>query len=59
MINGHELMKQLKLKPGPRVGQLLEAIQEAQAAGKVKNREDALKFAQKLKKEEAANALEI
>ena len=38
-------MKELSLKPGPAIGQLLEAIRENQAAGKIENREQALLFA--------------
>ena len=42
VINGHILMKKLKLKPGPVVGKLLAAIQDAQAEGKVTTQEEAL-----------------
>ena len=45
LIDGTELMKELGLKPGPVVGQLLEAIRENQAAGKIEDREQALAFA--------------
>ncbi|MDP2777529.1 MAG: HD domain-containing protein, partial [Anaerolineales bacterium] len=45
LLDGHELMKELKLTPGPLIGQLLEAIRENQAAGKIENREQALSFA--------------
>jgi putative nucleotidyltransferase with HDIG domain len=45
LIDGNELMKELGIKPGPMVGQLLEAIRENQAAGKIENREQALDFA--------------
>ncbi|MBK8417263.1 HD domain-containing protein [Candidatus Villigracilis saccharophilus] len=45
LIDGNELMKELSLKPGPLVGQLLEAIRENQAAGKIEDREQALVFA--------------
>ena len=51
LLNGNELMDELGLKPGPLVGQLLEAIRENQAAGKIENREQALSFArEELKK---------
>ena len=39
---GNELMAELDLNPGPKIGQLLEAIREAQAIGKVNSREQAL-----------------
>ena len=45
LLDGNELMKELSLKPGPLVGQLLESIRENQAAGKIENREQALVFA--------------
>ncbi len=44
LINGNDVMKTLKLKPGPQVGELLEKIREAQATGKIKTRADALHF---------------
>jgi putative nucleotidyltransferase with HDIG domain len=45
LLNGNELMTELGLEPGRIVGQLLEAIREGQATGKVENREQALKLA--------------
>ncbi len=45
LINGNELMKVLKLQPGPGVGKILEAVREAQAIGKIKNWEEAIAFA--------------
>ncbi len=45
LLDGHELMKELNLTPGPIIGQLLETIRENQAAGKIENREQALSFA--------------
>jgi len=42
LIDGHELMRALELDPGPVIGSLLEAIREAQAAGEVRTRDDAL-----------------
>jgi len=47
VIDGNSLMTELKLKPGKHIGELLEAIREAQAAGEVKSQEDALAFARK------------
>ncbi len=49
IINGHQLMKALKLSPGPEIGKLLEAIQDAQAGGKVKTPADAIAFAKRWK----------
>jgi tRNA nucleotidyltransferase/poly(A) polymerase len=45
LLNGNELMTELGLEPGRIVGQLLEAIREGQATGKVENREQALQLA--------------
>jgi putative nucleotidyltransferase with HDIG domain len=45
LLDGNELMKELHLKPGPVVGQLLEFIRENQAAGKIENRDQAFEFA--------------
>ena len=39
-------------QPGPRVGELLEAIREAQAVGKVCSPEDALALARRLLRDE-------
>lgn len=44
VLDGHELMKALKIAPGPRVGKLLALVQDAQAEGKVKTKDDALAF---------------
>ena len=46
LLDGNELMAVFGLQPGPRVGDVLEAIREAQATGKVGTREEALSFAQ-------------
>lgn len=42
LLNGHQLMQELALAPGPQVGQLLRLIEEAQAVGEVKTVEEAL-----------------
>jgi poly(A) polymerase len=44
LIDGHDIIKILGLSPGPRVGELLEALREAQAAGEVTTREAALNY---------------
>jgi tRNA nucleotidyltransferase/poly(A) polymerase len=51
LLDGNEVMTEFNLKPGPRVGELLEAIREAQATGKVSTREEALAFARNWMKE--------
>ena len=49
LLNGHDLMQHLNLPPGPRIGELLEQIDEARAAGEIATREDALALAASLK----------
>lgn len=46
-VNGRELMEALCLEPGPEVGRLLRLIEEAQAAGEITSRLEALHFARK------------
>lgn len=45
LLDGNELMHELNLHPGRIIGQLLEAIREGQATGKIETREQALEFA--------------
>jgi len=45
LLDGNVLMRELHLEPGRIVGLILEAIREAQAAGDVSNRDEALAFA--------------
>lgn len=44
LINGNDLMKNFNLAPGPKIGELLEAIREAQACQEVTTREEALAY---------------
>jgi putative nucleotidyltransferase with HDIG domain len=44
-LNGNDLMQNFNLEPGPQVGELLELIREAQAAGELHDRAQALAFA--------------
>jgi tRNA nucleotidyltransferase/poly(A) polymerase len=48
VIDGTTLMRALGLTPGPTVGRLLRAVQEAQAEGRVGSAEDALTLAREL-----------
>jgi len=48
LVTGHDLMAELGLVPGPEIGRLLEALREAQAAGEVRTREEALALARQL-----------
>jgi putative nucleotidyltransferase with HDIG domain len=45
IVDGNDLMRELNLQPGPRVGELLEVIREGQAIGKIQSREQALVYA--------------
>lgn len=47
-VTGRDLMAALQLPSCPQIGQLLEAIQLAQAQGKICNREEALELAKKI-----------
>ncbi|HDN80895.1 MAG TPA: CCA tRNA nucleotidyltransferase [Chloroflexi bacterium] len=48
LVRGGELIKALGLEPGPIVGKLLEAVREAQAAGEIRTKDEALHLAEKL-----------
>ncbi|HVW18675.1 MAG TPA: HDIG domain-containing protein [Solirubrobacteraceae bacterium] len=48
LVRGDELARALGLDPGPEVGRRLEALREAQYAGEVATRDDALAFARRL-----------
>lgn len=48
LVTGEDLMRELGLSPGPQIGRLLEAIQEAQAEGTVRTREEALNLARRM-----------
>jgi hypothetical protein len=45
LVDGHTLMRYFDLKPGPEIGDLLEHLQEAQAAGEIANADEALALA--------------
>jgi poly(A) polymerase len=52
LIDGNELMRTLGLKPGPKLGVLLESIREAHAAGAISSKEEALELARRATEEE-------
>ncbi|OGX26243.1 MAG: hypothetical protein A3J51_03420 [Omnitrophica WOR_2 bacterium RIFCSPHIGHO2_02_FULL_45_21] len=45
LVNGYDIMRHLKLPPGPLIGKILEEISEAQAAGELKTKPQALELA--------------
>src|SRR5215208_6826179 len=51
LLDGNDLMKELSLQPGRVIGQLLEAIREGQATGKIETREQAFEYAQEYLKD--------
>ena len=52
LVRGDEIMESFNLPQGPLIGKLLKRVREAQAEGKLKNREEALQFLKKLLEEE-------
>ena len=48
ILDGNDIIKMFRLNPGPKVGELLEGLREAQAAGEVTTREQAADYIRKL-----------
>jgi poly(A) polymerase len=48
LIDGNEIMTSFRLKPGPRLGEILEAVQEAAAAGEINGKAQALTYVKRL-----------
>lgn len=46
LLDGNDLQKEFGLAPGKQIGRLLDALQEAQAVGKVSNKQEAKTFVQ-------------
>jgi poly(A) polymerase len=44
LVDGYDIINIFSMSPGPEVGELLEAVREAQASGEVTTREQALSF---------------
>jgi len=51
LVDGHDLMTALGLPQGPDLGRLLDAVREAQAAGEITTKEEALALAARLQRE--------
>ena len=49
LLDGRDIMRALGLPPGPPVGEALRRLEEAQAEGRVRGREDALRFVKRLR----------
>ncbi len=48
LVDGHALMEALGLSPGPALGRILEAIEEAQGTGEISTRDEAISLARRL-----------
>jgi len=44
LVSGNDLISIFGMRPGPRIGELLEAVREAQASGELATREEALSY---------------
>jgi len=44
LVDGHDLISIFGMSPGPRVGEILEAVREAQAAGELTTKEETLAY---------------
>ncbi|PKB71687.1 MAG: hypothetical protein BZY87_04245 [SAR202 cluster bacterium Io17-Chloro-G6] len=50
LVTGHDLMTHFNLQPGPKIGAVLEHVEEAQAVGEIETKEQALEMASDLLK---------
>jgi hypothetical protein len=48
LVNGHDLIDIFGMSPGSEIGKVLEAVREAQAAGELSTREEALSYVDNL-----------
>jgi len=48
LLSGDDIIRELGVPAGPAIGELLEALREAQAAGDVRNAPEALAFVRRL-----------
>ena len=44
LVDGHDLINIFGMKPGPKIGEILEAVREAQASGELTTRQEALSY---------------
>ncbi len=45
LIDGHDVLRRLKIKPSPLVGKILKKVEEQQVLGKIKTKKEALELA--------------
>lgn len=50
LVNGNDVIQRLNLPPGPRIGEILDAVREAQAVGEIETRAQALEFLSRLER---------
>ncbi len=51
LIHGEDVMKFFKLKPGKKIGYILQKVREKQLAGEIKTRKDAINWLKRINKE--------
>jgi poly(A) polymerase len=62
LLTGQDIIRELHLEPGPHVGELLSMLDEAQAVGEVKTRQDATEFIHRIEatfKEQGINEIKL
>jgi poly(A) polymerase len=47
LVDGNDLIRELELEPGKKIGELIETLREAQAMGEIGTREEAFELARK------------
>ncbi len=52
LLDGNELMRRFKLKPSPLIGKILSELEELQAIGRVRNKDQALRISAKIIRKE-------
>jgi poly(A) polymerase len=53
LVDGHDLINIFAISPGPQIGEILEAVREAQASGEVTTKQEALAFIEGVRKKYA------
>jgi len=54
LINGHDLIKKLRLKPSPLFGKILKEVAEKQALGSIQAKAEALELAKNIAQKNSA-----
>jgi poly(A) polymerase len=55
LINGRDLIKKLKLTPGPIFSEILNAVEDAQVEGRIRTKEEALTLVRQTLKKSAGH----